>query len=288
VHPSALSFFSFSHHTLARCCLTRHCPRYPSNYLLSFSIIFIEDENRSKKRHKDDLPPEITASQNLFLKIKDEAPVNAEEYSNPTNILRLPFPFPGFEKPTDRFAINDGSFEYMGREEFAQVLREIENLKGRVGYIKLFIFGSIGYGKSHILAAMVCLLLQQGKRVVFLPDCRPMAMFFSEYLKSALLLTFADSVYYQKKIYNCMSVNDIVSFSLELAKEQIHLYFIVDQFNALDNDENDNERITNEDKSVKGDLGRIAYNHFYIMSASANCKSALHVEQKQMNERKVS
>ncbi|RUS25481.1 hypothetical protein BC938DRAFT_472101, partial [Jimgerdemannia flammicorona] len=219
----------------------------------------------------DELSIKITASQNLFLKVKDEAPVNAEEYSNPTNILRLPFPFTGFKKPTDRFAINDGSFEYMGREEFAQVLREIENLKGGGGYIKLFTFGSIGYGKSDILAAMVCLLLQQGKRVVFLPDCRAMARFFPEYLQSALLLTFVDSVYYQKKIYNCMSVNDIVSFSLKLAKEQIHLYFIVDQLSALDCYEDDNESITNEKKrSVKVDLGSITYNHYFIMSASAN------------------
>ncbi|RUS13751.1 hypothetical protein BC938DRAFT_477695, partial [Jimgerdemannia flammicorona] len=252
-------------------------------------FIFIEDENRSKKRHKDDLPPEITASQNLFLKIKDEAPVNAEEYSNPTNILRLPFPFMGFVKPTDRFAIDDGSFEYMGREEFAQVLREIENLKGGNGYTELFIFGSIGYGKSHILAAMVCLLLQQGKRVVFLPDCRAMAKGFPEYLQAALLLTFADNVYYQKKIYNCMSVNDIHSFCRGLAKEEIRLYFIVDQLNALDNDENDNERMTNEKKGrIKVDLESITNNHYYIKSASANWKSALHVKQKQMNERKVS
>ncbi|RUS27583.1 hypothetical protein BC938DRAFT_483040, partial [Jimgerdemannia flammicorona] len=233
--------------------------------------IFIEDENRSKKRHKDDLPPKITASRNQFLKIKAEAPVNAEEYSNPTNILRLPFPFTGFEKPTDRFAINDGSFEYMGREEFAQVLREIENLNCGDGYTKLFIFGSIGYGKSHILAAMVCLLLQQGKRVVFLPDCRAMVRGFPEYLQASLLLTFADSVYYQKKIYNCMSVNDIRSFCRELAKEEIYLYFIVDQLNALDNDENDNERMTNKKKGrVKDDLESTTYNHYYIMSASAN------------------
>lgn len=51
----------------------------------------------------------------------------------------------------------------MGREEFARVLHKIEDLKIPLGYSKFHIYGSIGYGKSHILAAMACLLFQQGK-----------------------------------------------------------------------------------------------------------------------------
>lgn len=73
----------------------------------------------------------------------------------------------------DRFSIKQGTFQYMPREKFEALAKEIGNLS-RTAYRKLFVYGTIGYGKSHILAAMTCFLIRQGKRVVYLPDCRAM------------------------------------------------------------------------------------------------------------------
>lgn len=46
--------------------------------------------------------------------------------------------------------------------------------------------------ESHMLAALACLLTKDGRRVVYLPDCRSMLRGPEWYLRSALLLAFAD------------------------------------------------------------------------------------------------
>jgi hypothetical protein len=55
------------------------------------------------------------------------------------------------------------------------------------------VYGTDGYGKFHILAALACLLVRQKETVVYLPDCRAMLREPLEYLRNALLFAFADS-----------------------------------------------------------------------------------------------
>ena len=215
------------------------------------------------------------------------------KYSNPEGILRIPFPFLGFPKPTDRFAINDenASFDYMGREKFAEVLAEIGAL-GPYKYRALYVYGTIGYGKSHILAAMTCLLLQQGKRVVYLPDCRAMAADFLEYIKSGLLLAFGDSESHQLRIQKCGSADEIISFCKRIVlDDRIRLYFIVDQLNApdKDNEGTNKDEVSNDvELHIRASLNRIMYEHFVIESASASYQSAMHMKQKQLSKVKLS
>src|SRR5947207_10133102 len=96
-----------------------------------------------------------------------ELPEHPEAYSNPKKFLSLPFPFLGERKPVERFSINDDDkFMYMGRKKFVNVLDTINGLKRGCGFMDCFIYGTIGYGKSHILATIVCFLLRTGKRVV--------------------------------------------------------------------------------------------------------------------------
>ena len=176
----------------------------------------------------------------------------------------------------------------MGREKFASVLDQIEKL-GPTKYCKLYIYGTIGYGKSHILAAMTCLLLQQGKRVVYLPDCRVMTSDFVQYIKSSLLLAFGDSEPHQLEIQMCDSVAEIKSFCRDIAYTNIQLYFIIDQLNALDLEDTNKDEVNNETKQyIRKSLNEITFNHYIIESASANHKSAMHMEQKQDSKAKIS
>ncbi|CAG8660646.1 1384_t:CDS:1, partial [Diversispora eburnea] len=207
-----------------------------------------------------------------------------EVYSDPKNFFLLPFPYPGEVKPIDRFAINDdGFFTFMGRKKFSDVLSEINTFKSGTGYMEMFIYGTVGYGKSHILTAIACFLLRSGKRVVYLPDCRKLAVDPTEYIQSALFLTYVDDDAKTNKINACESFDQIIKFCRSLDEK---LYFIVDQMNALD-EYNDTGINTNLKQKIKGDIDRMCWGHFYIKSSSANNHAVLHLKQKQTNEKKI-
>jgi len=205
-------------------------------------------------------------------------------YSNPKNFLPLPYPYLGEKLPIDRFDIDcDGFFTFMGRKKFKQVLEQISELRRR-GYMKLFVYGTVGYGKSHILSAIACFLFRTGKRVVFLPDCRQLAVDPVKYIKFALLLTYANDDAKIREINACEDFCQIINFCESLYEEK--LYFIVDQMNALD--ELDNTEVSSEKKQqTRENLDKMVDNHFYIKSSSANYKTMLQLMAKQTNELKI-
>jgi hypothetical protein len=210
-------------------------------------------------------------------------PENPEVYSNPETLIELPFPFPHDDKPVERFPIKDGKFWYMGRKVFDDVLNTIKELKIGDGYKRFFIYGTMGYGKSYILATIVCFLLRTGKRVVYLPDCRDLANDPVDYVKSALYLAYADKSAKISEIHACETLDEIVKF----CKEELEpLYIVVDQMNALDGHGNTEINKTTKQQII-GFLNQIATKHYYIKSSSANNTSALHLKLKQTNERKI-
>ncbi|KAF8431713.1 hypothetical protein BGX38DRAFT_1177614 [Terfezia claveryi] len=51
-----------------------------------------------------------------------------------------------------------------------------------------YLHGTQGSGKSHILAALTCLLMKKGHRVVYIPDCRALILDLFRYLQFSLIL----------------------------------------------------------------------------------------------------
>ncbi|PKC66608.1 hypothetical protein RhiirA1_511744 [Rhizophagus irregularis] len=241
------------------------------------------DEVRYRKKRKLRVPETILTralkTMEDIMKISDDPRV----YSNPENLLPLPFPFLGERKPVERFSIKNKRFLYMGRKAFDNVLNTINEFKYEEGYMDCFIYGTIGYGKSHILATIVCFLLRTGKRVVYLPDCRELARDPEYYIKSALFLTYANDSAKMSEIHSCVTLDEIEEFCKE---ESEPLYIVVDQMNALDGHNNTEIDETTKQRIV-GFLGRIATKHYYIKSSSANNISALHLKLKQTNEKKI-
>uniref|UniRef100_U9UR05 Crinkler effector protein N-terminal domain-containing protein n=1 Tax=Rhizophagus irregularis (strain DAOM 181602 / DAOM 197198 / MUCL 43194) TaxID=747089 RepID=U9UR05_RHIID len=211
---------------------------------------------------------------------------NESTYSNPKNFLSLPYPYLGEKLPIDRFAIdNNRYFNFMGRKEFRNVLEAINKLRSGTGYMKLFVYGTVGYGKSHILSAIACFLFRTGRRVVFLPDCRQLAVDPVDYVKSALFLAYHDDDAKINEINSCENFENIVDFCKKLQFKE-KLYFIVDQMNALD--EFDNTGVNSKTKQqIRCDIDKMSNYHYYIMSSSANNKSMLHLMQKQTGELKI-
>ncbi|CAG8643231.1 4952_t:CDS:2 [Ambispora gerdemannii] len=239
-----------------------------------------DEENESKSSKKMKLKD---VSRKIMVNIK-KLDGNPAVYSNPQNFLSLPFPYPSERRPTDRFTIsNDGLFTFMGRKAFSNVLSQINMLKPYTGYMKMFIYGTVGYGKSYVLTAIACYLLRSGRRVVYLPDCRELAVNPVEYIKSALFLTYVDDDAKISEINACENFDQIIKFCESLDEK---LYFIVDQMNALD--ELDNTGINLEKKRhVKENINILCWAHYYIKSSSANNRSALHLRQKQTGELKI-
>ncbi|KAF8539204.1 hypothetical protein BDD12DRAFT_981132 [Trichophaea hybrida] len=117
-----------------------------------------------------------------------------EQLSNPARITSLPFPSLAGPLPTTRFHLNDGYWDYIAREIFEELLQKVEELK-RNPHAGLWLYGTIGYGKSHLLAALVCYLISTGDTVVYLPDCRVLGANPVSYVRLAMLLAWAgDSV----------------------------------------------------------------------------------------------
>jgi len=175
----------------------------------------------------------------------------------------------------------------MGREVFQEVYDKAHLLKLRSEYTKLYIHGTMGYGKSYILAALACLLYREGKQVVFIPDCRALLGQSIPYIKSALLCTFADpSLEKQRdRIRACTSEEEINTFCHSLDDT---LYFIVDQINAFDVSPANMDVIwDDEKKACSSFITRLCLGNLSIASASANYETALHMDQKQTNELKT-
>jgi len=53
--------------------------------------------------------------------------------------------------------------------------RELQNCAKDQNFLdtdeSLYVYGTSGPGKSHLLAALVCHLIREGKRIFYVPDC---------------------------------------------------------------------------------------------------------------------
>jgi len=205
-------------------------------------------------------------------------------YSNPQNCHSIPFPFSFSESP-ERFSVQDGKFEYMGRTSFRQVHDKVSLLK-RGGGTRLYIQGSTGFGKSHILAALACLLYRQSKIVVFIPDARALLLSPIPYMQTALLCTFAAPSFIEerKRIRACKSLDDISSFYHGL---EFFPYLIVDQINAFELSDLNTDAITRKKDDCRDFINDLSVGCFFITSASANYQTAMHMEKSQTNETKL-
>jgi energy-coupling factor transporter ATP-binding protein EcfA2 len=176
----------------------------------------------------------------------------------------------------------------MGRESFHDLWKLVSAMNADGGNSQIHVYGTMGFGKSHILAALAGLLARKGKRVVYLPDCRQMVVHPLVYIQSALLCTFADppSSAMRAKIRRLKSNDDLLAFCSSI---QTPMYFIVDQMNALEAEELNEDSIPN---SAKFDLVKllqeIFLGHLVIKSASANYRTAQYTRQRQLGEEQIS
>jgi hypothetical protein len=195
----------------------------------------------------------------------------AVQLSDPAFTTKLPFPFVGATIPK-RFNIgHDNMWFYMGREKFMELLNTLDE-PWRKDRAALWVYGTRGYGKSHLLAALVCLLSARKERVVYIPDCRDCLKAPTLYFRAAMLLTWADDDDMQKKIINLSTM------------EQIHVFFkkhraifVIDQMNTLEVSKNDKN--ADKKKCLDDWLEHFRVGHKAVLSCSANYQTYLELSQ---------
>ena len=134
----------------------------------------------------------------------------------------------------ERFDIDDGDDEknwfYMGREKFAELKDNFDYIRLAARHDALIVYGTRGYGKSHLLAALVCHLAAGEDKVVFVPDCRVFMLDPVPYTKAAMLFAWASDENKQQQIMELKDQSDIYWFF----QGQKNAIFVVDQLNALE------------------------------------------------------
>lgn len=225
----------------------------------------------------------IKSAIKIAKKIQSEAPSSINDYSNPKKIWNLPYPYPS-TPPSSRFSIDiNGNFDYMGREQFSDVCNKVLSLSKRT-YDRMFVYGTIGFGKSHILAALVCYLLRNGKRVVYLPDCRMMCHNFMEYVQRSLYLSFGDIL--GEKIVNCSNIVELTRLLKSLG--QIEIYFIIDQLNGLDYSvEKRDASIRHIKEKALTNLNALTSAYYDIRGSSGNYLASANAELRHMDEERI-
>ena len=185
-------------------------------------------------------------------------PGAVDKLSDPAFDRKFPFPFVGSAVP-NRFKLADDNWQYVGRTKFKQLRQTVEDVRVSETYTTTWLYGTQGYGKSHLLAALVCYLAAQDVRVVYIPDCRELLKDFIEYIRAAMLFAWADDITTQEVIMALETEEDIRRFF----KEKRDVTFVIDQMNAL---KISTEGAKNADRWLK----RFAYSHNSILSSSAN------------------
>jgi hypothetical protein len=153
----------------------------------------------------------------------------------------VPFPFIWtVAKPTDRFDFSIGdedlqNFKFHGRKTFKIILEKVRLLSLKQGHSGLWILGTKGYGKSHEMAKLaIYLLVVEKRRVVYVPDCRACAVNPVYYVQAAFILAYVDDPEAIEQIARFSSQEDITAFVHLRASRNETIYFIIDQYNALD------------------------------------------------------
>jgi hypothetical protein len=159
---------------------------------------------------------------------------------------------------------------------FRKLLEELKMVREGNTYTTVWLYGTQGYGKSHLLAILVCYLAAQDERVVYIPDCREWLRDPVGYLQDAMLFAWADDITTQEEIKALIDEDMIEDFF----KYQKNVVVVGDQLNALTGSNSPNEE-TEDRANLYRLLMRFTAKHKAVFSSSANYREFLDKSKKQ-------
>jgi hypothetical protein len=152
-----------------------------------------------------------------------------DKLSDPTFEHKFAFPFIGIVPR--RFKVDNKTriWPYVGRIMFKKLLEELKMTRESPSSSAVWLYGTQGYGKSHLLAVLVCYLAAQDERVVYIPDCWEWLRHPRLFTQKAMLFAWADDITAQKEIGTLNTEDEIENFF----KSQKNVIFVIDQMDAL-------------------------------------------------------
>ena len=132
-----------------------------------------EDGQAAKRKEIDRNVSDVQIHCVAIHKVIKAMPDNLD-LSNPSTFTTLPFPsfLPILSQRFKNKKTNGVQrFEYMGRSKFRELQKRVENENFLDAHESLYLYGTSGSGKSHLLAALVYRLISEGKRIFYIPDC---------------------------------------------------------------------------------------------------------------------
>ena len=215
-------------------------------------------------------------------------PNTALQLSNPAFETKFPFLFVGFKVP-ERFQVNpedvQSNWFYMGREKFTELLDRVKKLRIDSRRSDLTLYGTRGYGKTHLLAAYVCYLAAGDDKIVYIPDCKMLFEAKVSAMRAAMLFAWADDVKTQRAIMKLNTQEEIDKF-FETHPDVI---FVFDQLNSIEKKERDDERTMTKKADLRQWLQglRSPVKAKAILSSSANNHSILNEARKLPNNENI-
>jgi hypothetical protein len=166
-------------------------------------------------------------------------------------------PFPSTSKEPDRFQLSDERFfQYQNRSELQSLYNDVKGRGNRQCSDTINVVGTIGYGKSHMLAVLALLLLKNRMSlgvlrngevlhptILYIPDCRIVKdeYKFLGMMQENILINFPDYVGPLKTVND---INQLLYYK--------SVILIADQYNSID-DKNDD--CMNAKKTLFNHLG---------------------------------
>jgi len=195
--------------------------------------------------------------------------------SDPERQHDLPFPVTYMGTPS-QFAVRQGVWRYVGREKFPELLRQLKFVQTAMSYSKLWVYGTRGNGKSHLLAALVCYLSARGECVIYIPNCGDGLRNPVAYFKAAMLFAFTDKAA-QDRILTMETMEEIKYFLDRYAP----VYFVIDQMNALDTEVGDQEHRRLAKARLSRWISLLTSSRKAVLSSSANLQCHLRLRSKE-------
>jgi hypothetical protein len=217
---------------------------------------------RERRKLIREIITEISSSSDQHSDSIDPFARAVDRLSDPTFERMLPFPFVGSEAPI-RFKLVEENWQYVGRTKFKELVQELQEVQGSRNYTTVWLHGTQGYGKSHLLAVLVCYLTARDERVVYIPDCPALLEDPVEYLQAIMLFAWADDIAIQKFIMTLNTLKKINHFF----KNRKNVIFVIDQMNAL---KFDGSREQKKREDLSDWIKRFAFRHKKIYSFSVN------------------
>ena len=215
-------------------------------------------EARERKRRIKEIIAYINGSSDQYSNSADPFPRAVDKLSDPTFECTLPFPFIACEAPV-RIKVGKRGWQYERREKFKDLLQALKKVRESDSYNTVWLCGTQGYGKSHLLAALVCYLIAQDERVIYIPDCQALLQSPARYVQGVMLFTWADDITTQKKIMTLDTEEKIQNFF----ESQRNIIIFIDRKDALNGP-------TKQAKRVKSWLTCLASGHKKVFSSSPN------------------